>query len=356
MGYLRKQIYSYQQDIQNCKKQLSFEEIYLNILKEDVALNGFTPEPLLNDIVNKCFWLKNLIGMYQIYPLEKIIRLSGNQLKNKQKFLYALNHVNKNSDFAINVIYLKQISENAINQIKNQYPYQFFNQYTNFEYNNKMLNAVQYCLDTISKNINLYKNSKGNNFNNIEKQPSAGCCIFINGELVKTHRQFEQIFDHELNHYFTKMGFFEGYDNINYQLPKLKENSKVNQLLNKYYKFNNNKNYEYNIKLHLYNDKEFYSMCSTVFHTLLKEIQKFNNKLTRESFLNMINYDFINQSDFLNDKILNHDLREAVMFCYVNKELAPDRFQIILKGINTAFSIKKKHISKILYKNQRFNS
>ena len=108
MSYLKKQIYSYQQNIQNCEKQLSFEEIYLNILKEEVAPNSFTPEPLLNDIVNKCFWLKNLFGMYQIYSLEKIIRLSGNRLKNKQKFLYALNHVNKNSDFAINVIYLKK--------------------------------------------------------------------------------------------------------------------------------------------------------------------------------------------------------------------------------------------------------
>lgn len=40
----------------------------------------------------------------------------------------------------------------------------------------------------------------------------------------------------------------------------------------------------------------------------------------------MLSYTFINQTDFLNDKILNYDLREAIIFCYINKKLAPDRF------------------------------
>ena len=121
MSYLRKQIYSYQQDIQNCEKQLSFEKIYLNILKEEVAPNSFTPEPLLNDIVNKCFWNFNHNGILQIYTLEKIVNISGNQLKNKQKFLYALKHVKIKSDFAINIIYLKNNNIQTYNQILENY-------------------------------------------------------------------------------------------------------------------------------------------------------------------------------------------------------------------------------------------
>lgn len=350
MGYLRKAIYSYPQDIQNCKKERSFEEIYLNILNEEVAKDYFTPEPLLNDIVDKCFWNYSNIGMFESYPLEKIIRISDQVLKNKQKFNYALNNVKTNRDFAINIIYLKQISISAINQLSKSIPPEFFQQSVNSEYTDQLFNIIKFALSTIKHNIDSFKLSKGNNFNNIEASPRSGCCIFINGELVKTHNQIEALVDHQLNHYFTKMGFFEGYKNVNYNIPSINETPKLSVLLNKYYHFNNDKNYEFNIKLHLYNDREFYSMCATVFHTLLNQITKFNNKLTEESFLNMINYNFINQSDFLNNKILNHDLREAVIFCYVNKELSSDRFEIIKRGIHTAFGIKKNIFQKFYIK------
>jgi DNA helicase-2/ATP-dependent DNA helicase PcrA len=73
---------------------------YTNMAAEEMKLR-------LGDIIDKCFWNYSNIGMFESYPLEKIIRISDQVLKNKQKFNYALNHVKTNRDFAINIIYLK---------------------------------------------------------------------------------------------------------------------------------------------------------------------------------------------------------------------------------------------------------
>ena len=347
---MRKPIFSYQEDIQQCKKELTFQKIYLQILNEEVAPNSFTPESLLNDIVNKCFWNFSQYGIYEIYPLQKIIRISNQQLKNKQKFLYALNHVLNQKDFAINIIYLKNNNKETYLKILEEYSKGYiYADSTKIKQENILL-SINSTLNYLNNNF-FNTNIKAINLNSFPNKPKDGCLIVINGQLVKTHRDFESVFDHQLNHYFDKIGFFEGYNkDINYNLQKIIENNKINTLLNKYYKFNNDKNYQHNIKLHLYNDSEFYSMCATVFHTLLKEIQKFNCNLTEQKFLNMLNYNFINQDKFINQILLNHDLREAIIFCFVNKQLAPDRFNIIKRGINTVFKIKKNIFQKFFIK------
>lgn len=304
---------------------LKFQKIYLKILNEQVSPTTFTPEELLNDIKQKCFYSD---GEWILYTLKDLNAFCDD--KNKPLFSILVKNLQHKYDYAMIIIYFSSIEK--LNEICNTYGY--FNPHK--EYKNFSMKIVYEQLKKYFKNTD----KSGCHFNSIDVCPQLGCIIGLNGEKIKSNRDFDKELDHEINHYFEGL-------NIKYNLISHVKTENLNfeiyNKLNEFYKidFSKKSSLINDIKYHLFNYKEFRSMSANVFHEILRYNENHFNQLEYHQFI----------TDILNcnyKKYKNLDLQEMIIFCWLCNKLSISRWQILLTGIKSAIQIKKNIFQKFL--------
>lgn len=298
----------------------NFEEIYLQILNEEVSPTTFTPIELLSDIRDRCFYSH---GVVIYYTIEELKDFSDD--KNKPLFSLMLHKMKYNDDYAMLIIYFTSMDqlEPLMTTVGYAHPHMHYPQFS--------LNKVYTALKTFFKDS--FKT--GCHFNSIDTNPELGCVIALNGKNIHSNREFERELDHELNHYFEQM-------NIHYNLADYPDNivdiknEKILNKLEEFYhdEFRQKPSYIADLKTHLFNYNEFRSMSANVFHNILKYNETHLKQLQFSEFLGDIaNCNYIKYKEVY--------LQETILFCWICKQISADRWSILTEGIKEAISIKK---------------
>lgn len=309
-----------------------FEQVYLNILKEEKSPTTFTPESLLNDIRDRCFYS---FGDFIFYTVEDLKQFADND--NKELFNIFVNNLTDKNDFGMLIIYFTSL--NKLDDVLNLHGY--FEPHSSSRKCPKNF-KMKIVYNQIKNYFQRTKKTAGN-FNSIDICPELGCVIAINGGKISSYRDFEKELDHEINHYFEKMNIHydlkENVDNIvdvknKIILYKLEEFYHIN--------FSEKESYIDDLKYHLFNYDEFRSMSANVFHEILKYNEQHLKQLEFNTFIKDIeNLNYINYSE---------QLQEIMLFCWVSKQISSSRWNILIKGIKEAISIKKNIFQKFFIK------
>lgn len=306
-------------------------DIYLNILNEQKSPTTFTPEQLLNDILNKCYFYSE---QYLIYTFDQLKIF--NDIKNKPLFNLLIKNINHKLDYSIIIIYYNDYKEfkKLISKFNYINPLTRFNQ-----------NPVK--IETIFNNIEQYlekTNKSGVNFNSIDYCPELGCIIGLNGKLIKSQRDFFKVLDHQINHYFEGLNLHFNLINSNTKINIHNNYDDIFKVLKEYYGniFQQKDTFIQDLKYHLFDSKEFRSMCADVFHQILRYNQKHLKQLNFNKFIE----DILN----CNYKKYSIELQDYIIFCWICNKISISRWNILLEGIKEAISIKKNIFQKFFIK------
>ena len=308
------------------------EQTYLNILNEECSPTSFTPEELLYSIRDSIFYSS---GNYAFYTIEDLESFSDD--KNKKLFSILLRQMKHKNDFGMMFIYFQSVDDIEEIILKSGYSYPPM-PYSDVPEILPMKKVYEKLKDFFKDSSN-----RGANFNSIDMCPELGCLIAVNGAQVSTNRDFEQVLDHELNHYFEKM-------NIHYKLAEDVDkiidvkDKRILEVLEKFYKreFSENISFIRSLKTHFFNYNEFRSISANVFH----EILRYN-----ETHLKQLDYDeFTDDIIQCNYKKYKGMLAEYVIFCWICKQISLSRWDIILTGIKAACEVKKNIFQKFFIK------
>lgn len=251
---------------------IDFEQIYLNILNEQSSPTSFTPEELLYSIRDSIYYSH---GRYSFYTVEDLKKFSNDS--NKELFKVLVKHMNDRNDFGMMLIYFESIDDIEEIILKSGYSY------PPMPFKSIPKNFSMKVVFNELKNFFNNSNKRGANFNSIDVCPRLGCIIAINGLQLSSNRDFEQVLDHEINHYFEGMNpHFNLTKNVD-EIEDTKDHE-ILKVLNDFYKldFSKKDTFIQDIKTHFFNHIEFRSMSANVFH----EILRYN-----ESHLKQLNYD-----------------------------------------------------------------
>ena len=308
------------------------EKIYLDILNEQSSPTSFTPEELLYDIRKNIFFSR---GSYCFYTVEDLENFADET--NKELFKVLVNHMKDRNDFGMMLIYFMSVDdiEEIILKSGHSYPpMPYKNVPKNFSMNAAFNQLKKYFND---------KDTNGANFNSIDVCPELGCIIAINGAQLSSNRDFEQVLDHEINHYFEGLNVhFNLADNVD-NIVDAKDHEIIDKL-EKFYNmdFSSKDGFVQDIKTHFFNYVEFRSMSANVFH----EILRYN-----ETHLTQLDYD-----DLIDDIVecnygkYERPLSEYILFCWICRKMSSSRWEILLKGIKAACEIKKNIFQKFFIK------
>lgn len=287
-----------------------FNELYFKILTEEVSPTTFTPVELLDDIRRSCFYSSGTIVYYTLDELKDYL-----DERNKPLFSQLIKHLKYTDDYAILILYFTDI--NQIDELM-----------TKVGYLHPHSHIPNFSLNIVHKQIKdffLNTNKFGVHFNSIDVKPELGCVIGINGAKIKSGREFEKQFDHELNHYFEQMNIHFNYETSVDNIENTNNKNIINKI-NEFYGIDVSQKTTFinDLKYHLFNHDEFRSMCANVFHEILNYNETHFKQLDFHTFINDIltcNYQHYS----------NIHLQEMILFCWINKQLSENRWNILLE-------------------------
>ena len=273
-----------------------FQKIYNHILVEH-AIDLFTPKSLLEDAVVKLSQKASLIH----YSLDDLKQHCDKQNKD---FDVAITNKKLSKDFSLYILYCDPI--NDISKLNWKYSKQI---YLDFK-------KTPYCPAKrfFASNINI---------------------IVLNNRVIDSTdlKQMELQLDHELNHLFSS---------ISKNAPKISINNKAINICIQYLLENNiisrSELESYDFNIHMFNDEEFYEMLSNLCNVLSLYFNEKDNNVVLKRFMEMTSENFIKSNEF---KKLEEPIRGALIFAFICKKYAPERWNRVMKAVVVQLNLNK---------------
>lgn len=302
-----------------------FLEAYLQILNEEKSPTTFTPEELLNDAVRECFYST---GEFVVYKIDQILGFCDDE--NKPLFSKLAKNLRYDDDYAMIIVYFPDPSK--IDYIFSSHRYMLPHHHYGFS------------MDSVKEAFKKFFADERHiaaNFNSIDACPELGCIIGLNGDKLKTRRDFEKELDREINHYFEQMKIH--FKDARRSEPIELNEDVINELVDFYGISIEKKSFINDLKTHLFHEDEFRSMSVNVFHEILRHNEMHLKQLSADEVFDAIKSRQWRRFDDVR-------FQEALLFAWVCRSLSSSRWMILRDGIIEACSVKKNIFQKFFIK------
>lgn len=337
----------YQQILKQCKDEIGYIKYQKRIKQSNILLefapNLFTPKSFMDKVKEE---INNSWNEPLYYTLNDIIKISNNQLKNKEKFNNYLKKIqDTNKDFVLIVLFVK-CQQNFLRLI--------LSKIDTIINKKKQEDIINYFLQN--------KNCKGCTFSNFPIIKNDPIIIVLNENLINSQQIFQIVLNHQLEHYFDEhcnenqqnlQQKFNNSSNLSDDVIKFINNTQYNKLfeLCKKIGYLKTKFQLFDLIQHMFLNNEFYPMCSDLSNSFMyyfqqKQFKNFSIKDRVNFILSKCNQQFLLSENFKN---LPSYICDSLLFLYICKNISQQKFNICLETLTAQFKENVKNQNIFIY-------